>query len=188
MQYAERGAAAGDARGLSRRGVLGAALASCVMPVGARALPLETRHEDERLMREALAEAARGDFPFGTVIARDGQILARGRNLGRQQQDPTAHGEMVGIRAFLARHGPARLRGTTLYTSGEPCAMCMGAILWCGVGRLVYAASVEQLAAKIAQILVPSAEIASRTPFARIAITGGVLAAEAAGAVPLIAL
>jgi tRNA(adenine34) deaminase len=102
--------------------------------------------EDERFMRIALDEARQGDFPFGTVIVRDGSELARGRNLGRSTRDPTAHGEMVAIRRVVAEHGGAALRGSTLYTTGEPCVMCMGAILWSRIGRLVYAASVAQLA------------------------------------------
>jgi len=109
----------------------------------------------------------------------DGKIVARGRNLGRTTHDPTAHGEMVAIRRALASHGPTALKGATLYTSGEPCAMCMGAILWCGFGRMVFAASVEQLATKINQIMVSSAELAAKTSFVPIAITGGVLADDA---------
>jgi tRNA(Arg) A34 adenosine deaminase TadA len=135
--------------------------------------------QDERFMRLAIDEARQGDFPFGTVIVRDGRILARGRNLGRTDDDPTAHGEMVAIRRAVADHGSAALKGSTLYTSGEPCAMCMGAILWCGFGRLVYAASVEQLASRIGQIMISSSELAAKAPFARISITGGVLAEEA---------
>src|SRR5207302_9332666 len=104
--------------------------------------------EDEHFMRLAIEEARQGDFPFGAVIVRDGQVLARGRNLGKTNDDPTAHGEMVAIRRFLADHGSAALRGTTLYTSGEPCVMRMGAIVWCGIGRLVFAASVPQVGAK----------------------------------------
>ena len=135
--------------------------------------------EDERFMRMALAEAARADFPFGAVIVRDGAVIARGRNLGRTNRDPTAHGEMVAIRRCLTDHGPAALHGSTLYTSGAPCAMCMGAILWCHVGRLVFAASVAQLATKIDQIMLSSADIAAKASFAPISITGGVLADEA---------
>jgi tRNA(Arg) A34 adenosine deaminase TadA len=86
---------------------------------------------------------------------------------------------MVAIRRCLADHGSAALRGSTLYTSGEPCAMCMGAILWCRLGRLVFAASVAQLATKIDQIMLSSAEHAAKAPFAPISITGGVLADEA---------
>jgi tRNA(Arg) A34 adenosine deaminase TadA len=130
-------------------------------------------------MRMALDEARQGDFPFGAVIVRDGSVIARGRNLGRTTHDPTAHGEMVAIRRCLAEHGSAALRGSTLYTSGEPCAMCMGVILWCHVGRLVFAASIAQLATKIDQIMVTSAEIAAKASCAPISITGGVLADDA---------
>jgi tRNA(adenine34) deaminase len=135
--------------------------------------------EDLTFMRMAIDEARQADFPFGAVIVRDGKVIARGRNLGRTDRDPTAHGEMVAIRRCLAEHGPGELRGSTLYTSGEPCAMCMGAILWCHIGRLVFAASVTQLATKIDQIMLSSAEVAAKAPFAPISITGGVLADEA---------
>ena len=130
-------------------------------------------------MRLALAQARRADFPFGAVIVRDRRVLARGRNLGRTNSDPTAHGEMVAIRRCLAARGSKSLRGSTLYTTGEPCAMCMGAILWCRVGRLVFAASVQQLSTKISQIMISSSEVAAKAPFAPIEITGGVMADEA---------
>ena len=130
-------------------------------------------------MRMAIDEARQADFPFGAVIVRDGAVIARGRNLGRTNHDPTAHGEMVAIRRGLAEHGPEALRGGTLYTSGEPCAMCMGAIIWCHFGRLVFAASVTQLATKIDQIMISSQEVADKARFAPISITGGVLADEA---------
>ena len=135
--------------------------------------------DDDRFMRLAIEEARSGDYPFGAVIVRGGEVIARGRNLGKTDGDPTAHGEMVAIRRCLADHGRAALVGSTLYTSGEPCAMCMGAIIWCHLGRLVFAASVTQLATKIDQIMIPSAEIAAKAPFAPITISGGVLADEA---------
>jgi tRNA(Arg) A34 adenosine deaminase TadA len=84
-------------------------------------------------------------------------VLAKGRNLSKQQRDSTAHGEMVAIRRFLAEYGPEELKGTTLYTSGESCPMCMGAIVWCGISRVVYGASIAQLATKIGQIMKPAA-------------------------------
>ena len=86
---------------------------------------------------------------------------------------------MIAIRHCLAEHGSTALRGSTLYTTGEPCAMCMGAILWCRVGRLVFAASVQQLATTLNQIMISSADIAPKAPFVPITITGGVLADEA---------
>jgi tRNA(Arg) A34 adenosine deaminase TadA len=164
----------------SRRVLLAGLAAGAISPAVAHAQAGgSSSSEDVRFMRMALDEARQGDFPFGAVIVRDGSVIARGRNLGRTTDDPTAHGEMVAIRRCLADHGSAALRGSTLYTSGEPCAMCMGAILWCHLGRLVFAASIAQLATKIDQIMLSSAEHAAKAPFAPISISGGVLADEA---------
>jgi tRNA(adenine34) deaminase len=164
----------------SRRAVITAFACVALRPADALAQAASpAAADDERFMRMAIEEARQADFPFGAVIVREGTVIARGRNLGRTTHDPTAHGEMVAIRRGLADHGPDALRGATLYTSGEPCAMCMGAILWCHFGRLVFAASMAQLAARINQIMLTSAEVAAKAPFAPIAITGGVLANEA---------
>ena len=162
----------------SRRAVIAGLAGSAIVGSPVAATASAALPEDERFMRIAIEEARRADFPFGAVIVRDKKVLARGRNLGRTTDDPTAHGEMVAIRHGL-RHGSAALKGATLYTSGEPCAMCMGAILWCRFGRLVFAASVAQLASRIDQINISSADLAAKAPFAPIAITGGVLADEA---------
>src|ERR1700733_1715439 len=150
--------------GPSRRHLI-AGLASTAVLVADRAGGAAS-DEDEQFMRLALEEARLGDYPFGAVIVRDREVLARGRNLGKTNGDPTAHGEMVAIRRCLVDHGSEALRGSTLYTSGEPCAMCMGAIIWCSIGRLVFAASVQQLGARMNQIMVSSAEIAAKAPFA----------------------
>jgi tRNA(adenine34) deaminase len=164
----------------SRRSVLTTlACAAAVAPFFAAPAAAQFTAEDERFMRMAIEQARIADFPFGAVIVKDGKVLARGRNLGRTFGDPTAHGEMVAIRRFLDQYPPTALRGTTLYTSGEPCAMCMGAILWCGITRLVFAASVTQLATKINQIMLSAADVAATAKFAPISITGGVLADEA---------
>jgi tRNA(adenine34) deaminase len=163
--------------GPSRRRLI-AGLTSTAVLWGDRAA-VAASQEDEQFMRLALEEARQGDYPFGAVIVRDREVIARGRNLGKTTGDPTAHGEMVAIRRCLADHGRAAIAGSTVYTSGEPCAMCMGAIIWCNVGRLVFAASVQQLATKIDQIMTASAEVAAKAPFAPITITGGVLADEA---------
>jgi tRNA(Arg) A34 adenosine deaminase TadA len=155
-------------------------LCAAVAPAhGLAATAAPSAETDERFMRMALREARRADFPFGAVIVRNGRVIARGRNMGRRLGDPTAHGEMIAIRRCVASRGAAALRGSTVYTSGEPCAMCMGAILWSGVGRLVFAASLDQLASKIDQIMLTSADVAAKAKFAPISITGGVLADEA---------
>ncbi len=163
----------------SRRAVITALACAAVLPAGHLVAATNASPDDERFMRIALDEARQGDSPFGAVIVRDGEVLARGRNLGRTNGDPTAHGEMIAIRRCLAEHGSAVLRGSALYTTGEPCVMCMGAILWCRIGRLVFAASVQQLAATRDQIMISSADIAAKAPFVPVTITGGVLADEA---------
>jgi tRNA(adenine34) deaminase len=163
----------------SRRGIVIALASAAVLSSQPVLADAGGSPDDQQFMRMALDEARQGDYAFGAVIVRDGQVLARGRNLGKTNDDPTAHGEMVAIRRFLADHGSAALRGTTLYTSGEPCVMCMGAIVWCGIGRLVFAASVSQIGAKMNQIMISSAEVAARSSFDPITITGGVLADQA---------
>lgn len=174
---------AASAAGPSRRGALAALFAAAALPslapASARAAAVEgaVRPEDEGFMRVALEQATLAEFPFGTAIVRDGEMLVKAHNLG--SGDPTAHGEMTAIRTYIAEKGPAGLKGATLYTSGEPCPMCMGAIIWCGIGRIVYAASIPELSKVIGQIMVSCTEVAERTPFATIEITGGVLADEA---------
>jgi len=163
----------------SRRSFLAGAACTAAQATFVAAQVDPAKAEDERFMRVALDEARQADFPFGAVIVQDGSLIARGRNLVQTNGDPTAHGEMVAIRRCLADKGAAALRGSTLYTSGEPCAMCMGAIVWSGIARLVFAASLTQLAAKIDQIMLTSADVAARSPFVHISITGGVLADEA---------
>lgn len=168
--------------------LLGAGLAGATLAAPRQAWAGATQmaplRGDEHFMRIAIAEAARGDFLFGAVIVRDGDVLSTGRNLGRTTNDPTAHGEMVAIRRFVAARPAAELQGTTLYTSGEPCPMCMSAILWCGIGRVVFAASIEELATKLGQIMLTSRRVADAAPFAAIAITSGVLATEALALFP----
>src|SRR5262245_59925612 len=164
----------------SRRFVVAGLICTAIVPtLDPAAAADRSTVDDERFMRMALNEARHADFPFGAVIVRAGRVIARGRNIGRRTGDPTAHGEMVAIRRCVGAHGSKVMRGSTLYTTGEPCAMCMGAILWCHIGRLVFAASIAQLAIKIDQIVISSAELAAKAPVAPIATTGGVLADEA---------
>ena len=97
------------------------------------------------MMREALGEAAAaaadGEVPVGAVVVLNGEILARGRNRSIRDSDPTAHAEIVALRAAAATVGNYRLSGATVYATVEPCAMCAGALVWARVERLVYGAS-----------------------------------------------
>lgn len=95
-------------------------------------------------MREALAEArlaaAAGEVPIGAVIVREGQIVARGQNRTLRDVDPTAHAEVVALRAAAAALGNYRLNGCTLYVTLEPCAMCAGAMIHARLDGVVFAA------------------------------------------------
>jgi tRNA(adenine34) deaminase len=90
----------------------------------------------------ALAEqaAAAGEAPVGVVIMHNGEVLAAERNRMRELNDPTAHAEMLAIRAALAKRGTGRLDGCDLYVTLEPCTMCAGAMAHARVRRLYYGA------------------------------------------------
>lgn len=77
--------------------------------------------------------------PFGAVVVKDGVIIGRGQNRVLADADPTAHAEVVAIRDACAYLGSFQLGGCTLYTSCEPCPMCLGAIYWARPDRMVYA-------------------------------------------------
>jgi len=101
--------------------------------------------DDRTAMEAALAEARLaaegGEVPIGAVIVREGEILVRGQNRVLRNVDPTAHAEIVALRAAAAALGNYRLAGCTLYVTLEPCAMCAGALIHARLDRLVYAAS-----------------------------------------------
>jgi tRNA(adenine34) deaminase len=100
---------------------------------------------DERFMRLALDEARRciahGDVPVGAVVVRGGELVAAGGNERELAQDPTAHAEILALRAAAEALGSWHLEGCTLYVTLEPCAMCAGAIVLSRVDRLVFGAA-----------------------------------------------
>ncbi|HNY40337.1 MAG TPA: nucleoside deaminase [Bryobacteraceae bacterium] len=79
--------------------------------------------------------------PFGAVIAKDGQVISEGSNRVTSANDPTAHAEVSAIRAACQSLGRFDLRGCTIYSSCEPCPMCLGAIYWARLDALYFAAS-----------------------------------------------
>ena len=103
--------------------------------------------EDEHFMRAAIRLGEKASLvdgtggPFGCVIVRDGKIIAEGSNHVVSENDPTWHGEMEAIRAAAKKLGTFDLSGSTLYTTGEPCPMCAGAISWARIDRVVYAST-----------------------------------------------
>jgi tRNA(Arg) A34 adenosine deaminase TadA len=98
----------------------------------------------EALMRRAIHLSRQGmeggsGGPFGAVIARDGRIVGEGWNRVTSTNDPTAHAEVVAIRAACAALGRFDLRGCEIYTSCEPCPMCLSAIYWARLDRIYFA-------------------------------------------------
>ena len=91
-------------------------------------------------MKEALIEARKaymlGEVPIGAVIVKDGQVIARGHNLTETSKDPTAHAEMIAIRAAAKALNGWRLPGCSLYVTVEPCSMCAGAMVWARIENL----------------------------------------------------
>lgn len=94
-----------------------------------------------RALEQARAAWMRGEVPVGAVLVRDGRLVAEGHNRTMTSADPTAHAEVVALRAAAAAQGDFRLEGTTLYVTLEPCAMCSGAIVLARVPRVVYGAA-----------------------------------------------
>lgn len=99
-----------------------------------------------RAIELATENVADAGGPFGAVIVRDGVILGEGQNRVTANLDPTAHAEVMAIRAACQRVGDFSLTGATLYTSCEPCPLCLAASLWARLDRVVFAADRDDAA------------------------------------------
>ena len=129
-------------------------------------------------MKEALREAKKAfeknEPPVGAVIVRDSEIIARGHNLRERLQDPTAHAEMLAIRAAAAKLGMWRLSDCAIYVTLEPCPMCAGAMVLARFNRLVYGADDPKAGAVRSLMNLVSDKRLNH----QIEVKGGVLAAE----------
>ncbi len=137
--------------------------------------------DDEGWMAVALAEAdlaaAHGDVPVGAVVVDAGGMeLARDHNRRELHADPTAHAELLALRAAAARRGHWRLEGATLYVTLEPCAMCAGALVNSRITRVVYGAF-DRKAGALASLFTLGSDTRLNHRFD---VTSGVLAAEGA--------
>jgi len=105
----------------------------------------------DRFLREAVrlatASVGEGGGPFGAVVARAGEIVGRGQNLVTETRDPTAHAEVVAIRAACANLGSHQLEGCEVFSSSEPCPMCLGAIYWARPDAVFFANARDEAAA-----------------------------------------
>lgn len=132
----------------------------------------------ERFMDAALEQArlalAQGEVPIGAVIALDDEIIARGFNHPIASGDPTAHAEIVAIRAAARHLGNYRLTGATLVVTIEPCLMCVGALVHARIGTIVYGAAEPRTGAVVSTVA--GGELPGLNH--RFAVVGGVCEAE----------
>lgn len=133
---------------------------------------------DQAWMRHALALAERareaGEVPVGAVLVKDGEVLAEGWNCPISTHDPTAHAEVMALRAAGLSLGNYRLVDTTLYATLEPCVMCMGAIIHARVRRVVYGAADPKRGAAGSALMLADVDFLNH----RVEVVGGVLAEE----------
>jgi tRNA(adenine34) deaminase len=142
--------------------------------------PMPFSADDARHMARALVladrAAAEGEVPVGAVLVRDGEVVGEGWNRPIGAHDPTAHAEIVALRAAAERLGNYRLTGTTLYVTLEPCAMCSGALIHARVGRVVYGARDPKTGAAGSVMDVLTTDLLNH----RVVVEGGVLAQDSA--------
>ena len=136
------------------------------------------RSQDERFMREAMELARqgseRGEVPVGAVLVQDGEVIGRGFNCPISTSDPSAHAEMVAIRAAAAAVQNYRLPGSTLYVTLEPCSMCAGLIVHSRIARVVYGTTEPKAGVAVSRGQFFSQDFLNH----RVLIEGGVLAQE----------
>ena len=173
-----------DMAGVTRRTLMaGAAVLAWSGPVKAGpAFDGIEREAHERAMRLAIAVARRNPrFPFGAVMVRaaDGSLLAEGVNDSRH--NPVLHGEIVCINAYVAAHGNMGWEGAVLYTTAEPCPMCMSALIWARIGGVVYAsplATVTRWSGGKPGIGIEARQVVAAAPAFRGGLLGGILQTE----------
>lgn len=102
-----------------------------------------------KFMQIAIEEAREGishddGGPFGAVVVKDGKIIGRGHNRVARNNDPTCHGEMEAIRDACKNLSTFDLSGADIYTTGQPCVMCLGAILWANINHIYYGCTIAE--------------------------------------------
>ena len=134
-----------------------------------------------RAIDASVAAFDAGDMPYGAaLVSAQGEMLMVAGHRQVTSGDCTSHAEVVLIREASARLGPAALRGATVYASGEPCAMCSGALFWAGVRRVVYAASSDVMSELFGGDLLPircAQVLAGATPPLKVDVPVGAAAA-----------
>ena len=136
------------------------------------------RHE--QFMRLAIDEARENPvYPFGAVMVRPdkGEVMARGVN--NSSDNPTLHGEIDCMDDYVRKSGNRGWGSLVLYTTGEPCSMCMSALVWAGIGGVVFGSSIDGIRrAESTRINISARSVMDASPFYKGALLGGVLAGE----------
>lgn len=118
--------------------------------------------QDILFLRKAIELAKQAkqekDEPFGALLVKDSVIVATGQNYVKRNQNPIAHAELEAIYTYCAQSGMTDLQDYTLYSSCEPCPMCISAAIWANVGRIVYSVPGKQVAEKIGSMFQLSSE------------------------------
>ena len=110
-------------------------------------------------MEQAISEAQRGRTPYGAAIVHDGQVVLARHNEVKQSRDPTAHAEIVTIRAFSREHGAIDPLECVLVSTVEPCPMCMTASVWARFGAIAFGASIRDVAHRCNQVMIDTQTI-----------------------------
>ncbi|MEA5582608.1 nucleoside deaminase [Nodularia harveyana UHCC-0300] len=132
----------------------------------------------EYFMRLAIAEAQKGDAPYGAVIVKDQKVVAVAHNTVRRDHDPSAHAEINVIRNLTAKQQNPSLAGYTIYTTAEPCPMCATACIWADISEIFYGVSIQDLiSVHQSQISITCEEVIAKS-FRQIKLTGGILKQE----------
>jgi tRNA(adenine34) deaminase len=144
------------------------------------ALPPISMAQHEAFMRLAIEEARRNPaLPFGAVIVRpeSGEVMARGVN--SSLANPTLHGEIACMNDYVRQHGNQGWTPLVLYTTAEPCSMCMSALVWAGIGGVVFGTPIDELRrAGIDQIAIAARTVVDASPFYGGLLLGSVLQSE----------
>lgn len=129
------------------------------------------------IMRAAIEIAEKNKTPFGAVLAMGDEIFATAANQTEKNSDPTAHAEIMALRTLGALLKKTDFSGFTLYSTCEPCPMCMSAVIWAKINTVFYGCDIPAISNYIGQIHIRAAEIANYS-FSNVELRGGILAGE----------
>ena len=138
-------------------------IARGLAPATEKAIDLDRMASLAAFTARSLRTASPRPFGASVVHTKSGKLLLRALNMVKQEIDPSSHAEVRAIRLATKKLKQISLTGYTLYTTCEPCPMCMSTVLWAGIDRVVYGATIADANRHCNQILIPAAEVAARS-------------------------